>query len=413
VRILYFHQYFCTPHGNSGIRSYEMAKYLVNAGHQVTMVFGESPRLKSPLNGQPYKKGIRRGNYEGIDLIELNLSYNNKMSIFKRSLVFIKFSLKSIHLVFKEDFDLVFATSTPITAGIPGIIMRLFGKRKPFVFEVRDLWPELPREMGVVKNKTLLWLMGVLEYLSYNKADACVALSPGIKEGIQRRLKHEKPVYLIPNGCDLELFKPGRNSKDIIPGCSDSDFIAVFIGAHGIANGLDAAIDAAAILKTKPNTNNIKIVLIGDGKLKRHLADRVANEKLDNVILLDPVPKNSLLKYLWAADVGLMLLANVPAFYYGTSPNKFFDYISAGLPVLNNYPGWLANMISENNLGVVVEPDTPIDFAESLIDLSTKNGALEEMRLNARNFAQEHFSRKELANKFEDALVEIYHDYSK
>lgn len=413
MKILYFHQYFCTPEGNSGIRSYEMAKHMVEQGHKVTMVFSESPRLRSPLEGDLYIGGLRRGIYEGIDLIEFNLNYNNKMSIFSRTLVFIKYALRSVRLVFKEDFDIVFATSTPITAGIPGVIMKSFGKSRPFVFEVRDLWPELPREMGIIKNKFLLWSMGILESLSYNKADACIALSPGIKEGVQKHLSKEKPVYLIPNGCDLELFKPGHHSKTIIPGCNEDNFIAVFIGAHGIANGLDAVLDAAVVLKKNLRAKHIKIALIGDGKIKKHLISRVKDEDLENVILLDPVPKMHLMNYLWAADVGLMLLANVPAFYYGTSPNKFFDYISSGLPVLNNYPGWLAGMITENNLGVVTKPDNADDFAEALIGLSTEKESLIRMRENARHFAEEHFSRRKLAHEFEKALTTTLNEFSK
>ena len=404
MKVLYFHQYFCTPEGNAGIRSYEMAKHLVKQGHRVTMVFVESPRLKSPLEGDPYKKGKRRGSYEGIDLIEFNLAYNNKLSILARSFIFIRYSLKSIRLVFKEDFDIVFATSTPLTAGIPGIVMKLLGKSKPFVFEVRDLWPELPREMGVIKNKFLLWSMGVLERMSYNKADACIALSPGIKEGIEKKLKREKPVYLIPNGCDLELFTPGLSSKTLIPGCKEEDFIAVFIGAHGMANGLDAALDAAAVLKEDPAFANIKIVLMGDGRLKEGLIARVKEENLENVLLNDPVPKKHLLSYLQAADLGLMLLANVPAFYYGTSPNKFFDYISAGLPVLNNYPGWLAGMIESNEIGVVVPPDDAKGFAEALKALSADRKRLGEMSRKAREFALTEFDRNKLAREFEDVL---------
>ncbi len=408
MKVLYFHQYFCTPEGNSGIRSYEMAKYLVYKGNKVTMVFGESPRLKSPLSEVAYKKGMRRGIYEGIDLIEFNLKYNNKMNLLQRTLVFLKYSIRSIGLIFKEDFDIVFATSTPITAGIPGIVLKFLRKNIPFVFEVRDLWPELPREMGIIKNKFLLWGMGVLEYYSYNTADACIALSPGIKNGIQRRLSSEKPVYLIPNGCDLELFIPGRHSKTIIPGCDEQNFIAIFIGAHGIANGLDAALNAANELLKEENNNHIKIVLIGDGKQKAHLAQRVKNENLSNVILLNSVPKKELIKYLWAADVGLMLLENVPAFYYGTSPNKFFDYISSGLPVLNNYPGWLAEMINEKGIGVVVEPDNPISFANALVELSLENGSLEEKGVNARRFAECNFDRIQLASQFENALQCTY-----
>jgi len=412
MKVLYFHQYFCTPEGNSGIRSYEMARYLVEQGHRVTMVFGESPRLKSPLLGDPYEKGQRRGNYEGIDLIELNVSYNNKMSFFSRTMAFIKFSLRSIRLVFKEDFDVVFATSTPITAGIPGIVMKMRGKRKPFVFEVRDLWPELPREMGIIKNRLLLWAMGRLEYSSYNRADACVALSPGIKKGVEKRLSRSIPVHLIPNGCDLDLFKPGKHSKSIIPGCSEEDFISVFIGAHGMANGLDAALDAAAILNKQQEHKHIKIVLIGDGKVKSHLAERAEAERLNNVIFLDPVPKKDLMNYLHAADVGLMLLANVPAFYFGTSPNKFFDYISSGLPVLNNYPGWLAEMIAGNELGKVVPPDNAGDFAGALVELSSDVVILEKMGTKARAFAEKEFDRRALAHQFEQALQETIADYN-
>lgn len=404
MKVLYFHQYFCTPEGNTGIRSYEMAKHLVGKGHSVTMVYGDSPRLKSPLRDKPFQRGTRRGNYEGINLIEFDLPYSNKMSIPRRSYVFLRYSIKSISLIFKEDFDVVVASSTPLTAGIPGIVMKFFGRKKPFVFEVRDLWPELPREMGVIKNKFVLWSMDILEYLSYNKADACIALSPGIQNGIIKRLKKEKPVYLIPNGCDLELLRPGNHSKNIFPGCDEDNFIAVFIGAHGIANGLDAALDTAAILKRKSNADHVRIVLIGDGMLKPQLINRAREQNLDNVIFLDPVSKKGLTNYLWAADVGLMLLANIKAFYYGTSPNKFFDYISSGLPVLNNYPGWLAEMIMKNNLGVVASPGNAEEFAEALISLSMDKAKMNVMRINARKFAEKHFDRKKLAIDFEGVL---------
>jgi len=408
MRILYFHQYFCTPEGNTGLRSYQMAKHLIKSGHNVTMVFVESPRLKSPLGGIPYERGIRRGSYDGIDLIEFNIQYSNKMSLMKRSFIFIKYSVRSIGLVFHEKFDVVFATSTPLTAGIPGIIMKTLGRRKPFVFEVRDLWPELPLAMGVVKNKFFLKILRVLEFLSYNKADVCIGLSPGIEEGIKKRLKKYKPVYMIPNGCDLELFKPGNYPKNIYPGCNENHFISVFIGAHGMANGLDAALDAAAELKKNKSARNIKIVLIGDGKLKDQLVKRAKEEKLDNVIFLDPVPKKEIVNYLRAADVGLMLLADIPAFYYGTSPNKFFDYISSGLPVLNNYPGWLAEMIQENNLGMVTKPGDAREFANALLAMSADRNRLIIMGENARNFAEENFDWKKLAVSFEDALISSF-----
>lgn len=404
MHVLYFHQYFCTPEGNSGIRSYEMSRHLVDRGHKVTMVFARSPRLISPLREYPFRKGSRKGTYEGIDLVEFDMLYNNKFNFVKRSIIFLKYSLKSLQLIYAIDFDIVIASSTPLTAGIPGLVMKLLGKRKPFVFEVRDLWPELPREMGVIKNRIVLWVLGTLEYLLYNKADACIALSPGIKSGIERRLKSPKPVHLIPNGCDLDLIRPGRHLKSIYPGLNETDFVSIFIGAHGIANGLDNLLNVASYLKFKLGDETIKFVMIGDGNMKVRLQKRARSEELNNVIFMDPVPKKEIMKYLWAADVGLMLLADVPAFYYGTSPNKFFDYISSGLPVLNNYPGWIADMITGNNLGIAVIPGDVEGFANALIRLKNNKDELGEMGRNARQFAELNFDRHKLAEEFEETL---------
>lgn len=340
MRILYFHQYFTTPEGSGGTRSYEMAKSMVNKGHEVTMVYALNDRAKSSLKGS-YHKGMRRGVYDGINLVEFDLDYSNRMSFIQRTWVFLKYSMRSVRLIFKEEYDLVFATTTPLTAGIPGIAMKMVGKKKPFVFEVRDLWPELPKEMGIITNPVILWMMGVLESLSYNKADACIALSPGIKKGIEKKLKRKKPVVLIPNGCDLDLFFPGEYPKSIIPGVSEDQMVATFTGAHGYANGLYAVLDTAALLKKMGYEDKIKMVFIGDGIKKDSLVLRKERENLNNCIFIDPVPKIELIKYMQASDVGLMILDNIPAFHYGTSPNKFFDYIASGLPVVNNYPGWL------------------------------------------------------------------------
>ncbi|GAA4440075.1 glycosyltransferase family 4 protein [Pontibacter saemangeumensis] len=405
MRILYFHQYFKTREGSGGTRSYEMAKHFVEQGHQVTMVYALSDKTKSPLSG-PYINGKRRGSVENIDLIEFNLNYSNRLNILQRALVFLSFSVKSVKVVFQEDFDIVFATSTPLTAGIPGIFMKLFGKKKRFVFEVRDLWPELPREMGVIKNKFVLWAMGVLESLSYNQADACVALSPGIQDGIRAKLKDKsKPVYLVPNGCDLDFLVPGHEPKTNIPSVKENDFVAIFTGAHGIANGLDAALDAAKVLIQKGHGKHIKLVFVGDGMMKDHLVKRAEAEQLHNCIFIEPVSKQRLLTYLHAADVGLMLLANIKAFYFGTSPNKFFDYISMGMPILNNYPGWLAGMIRENDCGTVVPPDDAVAFADALIEMYNNRELLPAMGENARVLAERKFDRKVLADELLEALV--------
>lgn len=412
MRILYFHQYFKTAEASGATRSYEMAKFFVSKGHKVTMVFVQTEKNKrySPLNG-PFIKGQRRGSYEGIDLIEFNLTYSNDLNFIKRSILFISYAIRSIRLVKSEQYDLLFSTTTPLTAGLPGIAMKMMGIKKPFVFEVRDLWPELPREMGVIKNKFILWIMDLLESLSYNKSDACIALSPGIEKGIRKKLKKAKPVYLIPNGSDLDLFKPGHHTKTIFQGTKEDDIVAIFTGAHGVANGLDAALDAATVLKEKGFEQKIKLVFIGGGAMKKKLMNRAEKNQLSNCIFIDFVTKKELEKYLHAADIGLMLLANVPAFYYGTSPNKFFDYISIGLPVLNNYPGWLADMIEEYDCGIGIPPDEPEAFANALIALYEKQYDIPTMRINSRNLAEAKFGREKLAKQWHDAVIETYETY--
>jgi len=397
MKVLYFHQHFSTPLGSTAIRSYQMAQKLIARGHEVTLVCGSYAGGDTGLQG-PFVKKKRRGRVNGINVIELSLQYSNNDNFIKRSFTFLTFSLRSIIFALAEDYDLVFATSTPLTAGIPGIFAKWI-RNKPFIFEVRDLWPELPKEMGVITNPLVLGLMSALEWITYKSAKALIALAPGIAEGICRRGIPPEKVATIPNGCDLDIF----GNKNIQPwrpkGVLPQDIMAIFTGTHGIANGLDAVLNAAAELKKRKN-NFIKFVLIGQGKLKPTLMERAQREDLTNIIFLDPVNKTKLAGLLAASDIGMQILANVPAFYYGTSPNKFFDYIAAGLPVLNNYPGWLADLIKEHKCGFVVEPDNPIAFANALEYAHEHRDILKRMGKAARKLAETKFDRDKLSDQF-------------
>jgi glycosyltransferase involved in cell wall biosynthesis len=290
---------------------------------------------------------------------------------------------------------------TPLTAGIPGLVARWL-RRRPFVFEVRDLWPELPRAMGVIRNPVVLWVMSVLEWISYRSADRLIGLSPGIVQGILRRGVSAARVTMIPNGCDLGIFsEPAEPWRP--DGVATNDLMAVFAGAHGTANGLDAVLDAAAELK-RLGRPDIKLVLIGDGKLKPHLQRRAADEGLTNVIFHGSVSKGRLAGLMAATDVGLQILANVPAFYFGTSPNKFFDYLAAGRPVLINYPGWLAELLEQHGCGFSVPPDDPKAFAAALVRASDNREELLLMGKRSRLLGQARFDRRVLAERFVDVL---------
>jgi glycosyltransferase involved in cell wall biosynthesis len=241
-------------------------------------------------------------------------------------------------------------------------------------------------------------MMSWLEWLSYKSAHRLIGLSPGIVDGIARRGIPKNRICMVPNGCDLDTFHPnvtGTRPDSI----KDKEFLAVFTGTHGLANGLDAVLDAAAELKRLGRTD-ISIALIGRGSEKKWLQQRAKSENLNNVVFLDPVSKVTLANYLSGADAGLQILRNVPAFYYGTSPNKFFDYIAAGLPVINNYPGWLAELIEDNRCGLAIPPENARKLADALIKLADDETMRARMSINARTLAETRFGRKKLAKNW-------------
>jgi glycosyltransferase involved in cell wall biosynthesis len=398
MKILYVHQLFSTRGGAVGTRSYEIARRMSERGHQVTMICGSYAHASTGLAG-PFVKGMREGVVDGINVREYAIETGNKLSFPARVRSFLLFSLRTLSPVLRADYDLIYATSTPLTVALNGIAAKLFRRRKKFIFEVRDLWPELPKAMGVIKNPIVLSAMSALEWAGYRAADACVGLSPGIVDGIRSRAGTAKPILLAPNAADLAFFAEANGAQATIPGIGAEDFVAIFSGTHGLANGLENVLRGAAVLMQSkgPAASRIKLVFVGDGNRKEALMEQADREGLSNCLFLDPVPKTELRSYLRRANVGIMALANVPAFYYGTSPNKFFDYLAAGLPVLCNYPGWVTDLIKEYDCGGASEAENPEAFASAMMQLADSPAALSRMKTNARSLAETHFAREKIA----------------
>ncbi len=403
MKVIYFCQYFSTRQGSWYGRPYEFSRRLIERGHEVTMVCGSNTRSGTGLE-QPFVGGRRIGECDGIRVVEFDLNYSNYDGVATRTWKFAKYALRGITFALREDYDLIFCTSTPLTAGLPGIAASTF-RRKPFVFEVRDLWPELPKAMGMT-NPLLLGAMSVLEWASYRSARACIDLAPGIIKGITSRGVDEGDTVMIPNGCDLDLFMPEEGERPSIEGIGDEQFLAVIAGAHGQANGLDAVLNAAAVLKEE-GRSDITLMLIGDGKMKPALEARAQKEGLTNVVFRGTIPKPELARVMQRAEAGLMVLADIEAFYYGTSPNKFFDYISNGLAVINNYPGWLAGLITEHGAGLAVKPGDPVAFAGALMQLADDRENARSMGKRARALAEAKFDRRQLADRFVDCLERV------
>jgi glycosyltransferase involved in cell wall biosynthesis len=373
-----------------------MSRRLIRAGHRVTMICGQ---YAAGDRAEETVGRVSESAVDGIRVLRVAEPYGNPMSFGRRLLAFGRFARTATKLVGRLDADLVFATSTPLSVGIPG----MKGARRlgvPFVFEVRDLWPELAIALNVLKNPALVWYARRLERRIYRAADRIIALAPGIRDGICATGYRVDRVDLIPNCADLELFRPSDELPADERFGAASDLRLVFTGAHGLANGLDAVLDAAAELKRR-GEKGVRFVLIGQGGLKDRLMERGRREGLDSLVSwVDSVPKEELARILPRMDVGMMILKNVAAFYYGTSPNKFFDYLACGLPVLNNYPGWVAGLIEKHECGVVVPPDDAAAFADAVVHLRDHRDELPEMGRRARKLGEERFSRDRLADQF-------------
>lgn len=408
MKVLYIHQYFTTPSGFGGVRSFQFAKHLISEGHEVKMICASNSASNTGLKNN-FTFFSRKGVYQEIEIKEYNLFYSNKMNKFQRSLKFLLFTLFSIIDVLTNKYDLIICSSTPLTVGIPGMISKILRKKK-FVFEVRDKWPDLLISMGVIKNKFFIYILKFLEITIYKTADKIITLAPGISESIISQDIPSNKIKMIPNGCDFDLFQIKKNINTKVDKYNylfnnNEDLIAIYAGTHGLANGLNYLIKTAKILKDE-KVNNIKIILIGDGLMKNKLIQYAKIYSLNNIFFLNKIEKNKLNYIFSKSDVGLQILANVKPFYNGTSPNKFFDYLSADLPIIINYPGWLSNLVKEYKCGFEVLADSPDDLARLLIKLKNNKNILLRKKNNSFNLAKENFNRSELKKEWLEWILD-------
>lgn len=386
MRIIYLHQYFCTPTMFGGTRSYEMARRLVAAGHQVCMVTAFTDN-----NGEKGNSWFTTRE-AGIEVHWLPVPYDNKMSYGQRLSAFFKFAINSMRKTCSLKGDIVFATSTPLTIAIPGLYAS-WRNRIPLIFEVRDLWPEAPIQMGALKSPFTIAVAKWLEKTTYKASAHIVALTPGMERGVRESGVHSEKITVIPNGSDLSLFSPQVDGSVVKEDLGIGDrFALVYFGAMGPANGLNFVLDAAAEL-IRRNENETVFVLHGDGKERDSLEERAQREGLNNLIFSGPVDeKNYVAQLASAADVCMTIYRNLPVLYT-CSPNKMFDSFSAGKPVLTNMPGWLQGLVEKNRAGVFVEPDNPVDFADKIVFLKQNPGLCREFGANSRKLAEREFSR--------------------
>ncbi len=400
MRIVYIHQHFMTNRGTGGTRSYDVAKNMVKAGHQVHMITGIYDT--SGLEPMRWYRLFRRENIDGIEVTVCNVTSSNRFSSFKRSMGYLWFAfLATIAAISVRKPDLIFATSTPLTVGIPGYVAAKL-KAVPFVFEVRDIWPESFIRSGWVTGKELsIRLMARLEVFLYNHAVKILLVSPGFeKRLIERGFPAEKmkTVLLGADGAVFQNVKPDERflEKHNLKGKT----IAIFTGAHGKSNGLYYVLDAAECSRGRPD---IAYVMIGDGYEKQNLIRAARHRLLDNVVFANPVPKDDLPGILAVCHIGLMILR-----YIGeprpVTPNKIFDYMFMAMPSLVNFEGSAIDMVRTDGSGLYVDPTKPQDLADKVTMLADNPQLRAELGDHGQKAAWKRYDRTIIATQ----LIKVF-----
>ena len=406
MRILYIHQYFASRKGRTGTRSYEFGRYLVGRGHDVTMITSGLANSEFPVcEGKLFCEY----DADGIRVISVAGGYNDPhlgtaRKGWQRMARFYEFARAATRTGRTlEAPDVVFATHTPLTVGLAGMSLgRSFDV--PFVFEVRDLWPEALVNVGALSNPAAVWWLRRMARRIYRRAHHIVALSPGMKDGIVRAGVDPDKITVIPNASDLDLFRPdldGRAARRRL-GLGDR-FAAVYFGAMGMANGLEYAIEAARVLSER-DKGDIVLVLHGSGGRREALKALAERYELANVIFSDLVPDKEEVARIVAGCDACMTIYRA-AKEHTWSPNKMFDALAAGRPVLINVPGWLGETIEANDCGRYVDPHRPEALADALEDLSRQPERCRRMGENARALAERQFDRRILAARLEEVLM--------
>ena len=399
LRILYLHQHYSSPTGSTATRSHAFSQALAARGHAVTIACGRYDGAASGLGG-PFRRGRREGRPHGVELIEFDIPCGNAMGLRARSAAFLRYAAAATRLALTRRFDLVIASSTPLTVAVPALAARAL-RGTPFIFEIRDPWPELPRALGGVPGPVLA-AMDRLADAACRRAASVVALSDGMAATAVARGAVPARVHVVPNGCDLGLFGPhvaGWRPEQAGP----TECIALYAGAHGRANGLGTLLDAAAILRER-GESRLRILLVGDGAEKPALVARAQAEGLTNVTFLDPLPRPAIGALHTGCQIALHLLADVPAFAEWTAPNKLMDGLAAGRPVVTNQPGRAARILQGGTAGqasgIAVPPADAPALADALVRLAGDAPLRAAMGGAARRQAVARWDRRLLAAQF-------------
>jgi glycosyltransferase involved in cell wall biosynthesis len=379
------HQHFNTPLTGGALRSYYLAKALVDRKIEVAVVTG--------YNGKKYK----RENVEGIEVHYLPVPYDNKFGFWKRSYSFLRYNLGAVSLAGKVgDVKVCYAISVPLTIGIAAYWIKVRHGIN-YLFEVGDLWPEAPIQMGFVNSYFLKRFLYWLEAFIYRNASSVVGLSPAIKNSIEKRIPGKK-VHLIPNMADTQFYFPSVKDDDLLRKLNVPRKLTVsYIGAVGLANGLDYYIECARACQNA--SVPVHFILCGEGALLDYFKRIARQHALKNFSIVPFQDRKGVKDVMNVTDVAFICYKPLPVLETG-SPNKYFDGLAAGKMIAINFGGWIKDEIEDKGCGIYADPRFPSDFVKKIQAFVIDPEKLKECQQASRKLAETKYSREILSARF-------------
>ncbi|MBC7879576.1 MAG: glycosyltransferase family 4 protein [Anaerolineales bacterium] len=395
MKILLINQAFVSPDEPGHTRHFEMGQFLQSHGHELVIV-------ASDLNYQTGQRTVQRTGIfaeqiiDGVRILRSYIYPALHRSYFWRIISFLSFMFSSVWTAFTvKEADIIMGTTPPIFQAVSAWFVAWI-RRKPFLLEVRDLWPEFGVSMGVLKNPNLILLARWLENFLYARAAHILVNSPAYKEYMLGKGVSEKKITYIPYGTDVDMFNPNLDGSSIRKKLGLEDkFVVLYAGALGQANDIDTILRAAERLNRE---NHIRIVLFGDGKERTRLESEAARMKLTNLIFAGVCPKKEMPLVIASADVCLAILQDVPMFRT-TYPNKVFDYMASARGTVLVIDGVVRDVIEFSDGGVFVQPGDDEQLAKTILELSKDSQRVKKMGLNARAYLVKHLDRRDKLNE--------------
>lgn len=393
MKILLINQVFVSPNEPGHTRHFEMAKYLQQFGDELIIV-------ASDMNYQTGQKTIQHRGLvaeqviDGIRILRSSMVSAIHRSYFWRILSFFSFMFSSVIAAMRiKDVDLIMGTSPPIFQAFSAWFVA-FIRRKPFLLEIRDLWPEFIVSMGVFNNPVLIKLARMLEIFLYRRATHILVNSPAYKEYIETKGIASEKITFIPYGADIKMFHPAVEASDIRTEFNLHDkFLVLYTGAMGQANDIYTILRSAKLLQE--HNKNIHIVLFGDGKERPKLEAEAKNLLLENVTFAGVRPKHQIPAIVASADICLAILQDIPMFRT-TYPNKVFDYMAAGKATILVIDGVIRQVIEDSQGGIFVHPGDALQLASTIIELSSQPEKIKTMGQNAHQYLIKNLNRTEM-----------------